>query len=147
MTCETLRGQLLCTAAFAILAAAFGCRAAGSRIATADGTRSVPATSVEPSPAPALNANAVASVPRADTSRAVRLVSADAAARDGEEAVDVSPQPEEAVPTAHSLDLATLLSLVDGQNPQVALARERIAEAQAQSDRAKSLWLPSIRAG
>ena len=40
---------------------------------------------------------------------------------------------EDAVPAAQSLDLATLLWLVDGQNPQVALARERIAEAYAQS--------------
>ena len=48
---------------------------------------------------------------------------------------------------AHSLDLATLLGMVDGQNPQVALARERIAEAYAQRDRAEYLWLPSLRAG
>jgi outer membrane protein TolC len=37
--------------------------------------------------------------------------------------------------------------MVDGQNPQVALARERIAEAYAQRDRAEYLWLPSLRAG
>ena len=47
----------------------------------------------------------------------------------------------------NALDLATLLWLVDGQNPQVALARERIAEAYAQCDRAEYLWLPSLRAG
>ncbi len=46
-----------------------------------------------------------------------------------------------------SLDLAALLWMVDGQNPQVALARERIAEAYAQRDRAEYLWLPSLRAG
>lgn len=46
-----------------------------------------------------------------------------------------------------ALDLATLLGMVDGQNPQVTLARERIAEAYAQSARAGYLWLPSIRAG
>ncbi len=74
-------------------------------------------------------------------------MSADAAARDAEEAAAASPEPEDAVPAAQSLDLATLLWMVDGQNPQVALARERIAEAYAQRDRTELLWLPSIRAG
>ena len=82
-----------------------------------------------------------------DANRPLRSESENAAARAAEETLDVSLQPEGAVPAAQSLDLATLLWLVDGQNPQVALARERISEAYAQSDRAKSLWLPSIRAG
>ena len=45
------------------------------------------------------------------------------------------------------LDLGSVLALADGQNPQVGLARERIAEAYAQVSRADVLWLPSLRAG
>ena len=45
------------------------------------------------------------------------------------------------------LDLSSVLSLADGQNPQVGLARERIAEAYAQVNRADVLWLPSLRVG
>ncbi|MGE5194591.1 MAG: TolC family protein [Deltaproteobacteria bacterium] len=47
----------------------------------------------------------------------------------------------------HPIDLGTVLQLTDGQNPQVAFARERIHEAFAQLDRAQVLWLPSLRAG
>jgi len=47
----------------------------------------------------------------------------------------------------HAIDLATVLQLTDGQNPQVAFARERIQEAFAQLDRSQVLWLPSLRAG
>jgi outer membrane protein TolC len=47
----------------------------------------------------------------------------------------------------HPIDLGTVLQLADGQNPQVAFARERIQEAFAQLDRAQVLWLPSLRAG
>ena len=74
-------------------------------------------------------------------------MSTDAETRAAQEAVVATPEPETAVPAAQSLDLATLLWLVDGQNPQVALARERISEAYAQCARAESLWLPSLRTG
>jgi len=47
----------------------------------------------------------------------------------------------------HQLDLSTALELVAGQNPQVAFAHQRIAEAEAQREAAEALWLPSIRAG
>jgi len=47
----------------------------------------------------------------------------------------------------HQLDLSTALELVAGQNPQVAFAHQRIAEAEAQWQAAEALWLPSIRAG
>ena len=56
-------------------------------------------------------------------------------------------------PAAHKLDgampidLASALAMTDGQNPQVALARERIMEAEAQLSRARAMWLPSIRGG
>jgi outer membrane protein TolC len=49
--------------------------------------------------------------------------------------------------SAHPIDLGTVLQLTDGQNPQVAFARERIQEAFAQLDRAHALWLPSTRLG
>src|SRR5579863_713485 len=45
------------------------------------------------------------------------------------------------------IDMETVLQLTNGQNPQVAFARERIQEAFAQLDRARVLWLPSLRAG
>ncbi|MGQ0634546.1 MAG: TolC family protein [Planctomycetaceae bacterium] len=66
---------------------------------------------------------------------------------------DASPQPLPAdslspyAPRPHTIDLPTVLMLVNGQNPQVLYARERIQEAFAQLERAQVLWLPSIRAG
>lgn len=45
------------------------------------------------------------------------------------------------------IDLASALAMTDSQNPQVALARERILEAEAQLSRARAMWLPSIRGG
>lgn len=50
-------------------------------------------------------------------------------------------------PASFTFSLADVLSLADEQNPNVALARERINEAYARVDRADSLWLPSIRSG
>jgi outer membrane protein TolC len=49
-------------------------------------------------------------------------------------------------PTA-TLSLAAILQLAESQNPNIALAQERIQEAYARVDRADALWLPSIRAG
>ncbi len=51
------------------------------------------------------------------------------------------------LPPAMAIDLASALQRIGGQNPQVQLARARIAEACAQQNRAEALWLPSIRAG
>jgi outer membrane protein TolC len=48
---------------------------------------------------------------------------------------------------ARPITLPAVLAVVDQDNPQVALARERIWEAYAQWDRAEALWLPSLRAG
>ncbi len=55
--------------------------------------------------------------------------------------------PAPLTPNSIPLDLGSVLALADGQNPQVGLARERIAEAYAQVSRADVLWLPSLRAG
>jgi outer membrane protein TolC len=53
----------------------------------------------------------------------------------------------EIAPTAYLLSLGNVLHLADQQNPNVAVARERINEAYARVDRAETLWLPSLRAG
>lgn len=62
-----------------------------------------------------------------------------------------SPAPESDSPSvpapALAVDLPSLLSLAEGQNPNVSFARERIWEAYAQQERADALWLPSLRAG
>lgn len=57
------------------------------------------------------------------------------------------PASDASTQNSHPIDLATALALTNGQNPQVAFARERINEAFAQLDRAQVLWLPSLRAG
>ncbi len=43
--------------------------------------------------------------------------------------------------------LASVLELMDQENPTVNLARARVVEAYAQLDQARALWLPSIRGG
>ena len=120
-----------------LIVAVAGCRTVGSRLETADGeprgcdsTTSASSSGDQPAPP-----------------TAVRLAAHtfDRQPADGRPAAAGGTDP--AAPVAQALDLATLLSLVDGQNPQVALARERIAEAYAQRERAEYLWLPSLRAG
>jgi len=49
--------------------------------------------------------------------------------------------------SGYTLSLGGILYLADAQNPNVALARERINEAYARVERAQALWLPSLRAG
>lgn len=77
--------------------------------------------------------------PAADTSQS----EADAAAPGW----TATQETEDVFLDTHDLDLATALQLVGGQNPQVAFAGQRIAEATAERDAADALWLPSIRAG
>ena len=98
--------------------------AAGQEVVAADGSRYVltPINFV-PTPVPA---------PAAEASDAV----GQAGSTVDEEFID--PQ---------KLDLSTALQLVAGQNPQVAFAHQRIAEASARLDAAEALWLPTIRAG
>lgn len=62
-------------------------------------------------------------------------------ARTGIPATDVGPAAE------YTFSLSDVLSLADEQNPNVAVARERINEAHARVERAEVLWLPSLRAG
>lgn len=49
--------------------------------------------------------------------------------------------------SGYSLNLGNVLFLADAQNPNVAVAREKITEAYARVERAETLWLPSLRAG
>jgi outer membrane protein TolC len=98
-------------------------------------------------PTPATILPASASTFHPDSRRATRLVSEASVPSVENEAAAEPLLPGEADSATQSMDLATLLWMVDGQNPQVTLARERITEAYAQSARAGTLWLPSIRAG
>lgn len=50
-------------------------------------------------------------------------------------------------PAPLTLDLATALAWTQGQNPRIALARARIAQAQAAYAASRVVWLPSLRAG
>jgi outer membrane protein TolC len=76
-----------------------------------------------------------------------------------DEQIDPPQQPAELLPAVkqrnkidsaggiYPIDFATALATTAGQNPQVAQARQRIAEAYAQAEAADVLWVPSLRAG
>lgn len=49
--------------------------------------------------------------------------------------------------TPLDLDLTTALTMVAGQNPRIAFSAARYREAYARLESARTLWLPSIRAG
>jgi len=66
---------------------------------------------------------------------------------DRTDGTDATLSPDASSAKNHPINLETALQLTSGQNPQVAYARERIQEAFAQLERAKVLWLPSVRAG
>jgi outer membrane protein TolC len=53
----------------------------------------------------------------------------------------------EAAPKELPIGLDTVLHLAEGQNGQIALAREKVREAYAEQDLAKSAWLPAINVG
>jgi outer membrane protein TolC len=53
------------------------------------------------------------------------------------------PVPE----NASQLNFSAALAMAAGQNPQIAFAAQRYAEAYARLQAARALWLPSIRAG
>ncbi len=59
------------------------------------------------------------------------------------------PRPPEHIADGRGLPvtLASVLELMDQENPTVNLARARVVEAYAQLDQARALWLPSIRGG
>ena len=73
---------------------------------------------------------------------------ADTAKADDDAEIPVSPLMESVIEDdSIAVDLSTALSMVGGQHPAVGFARWRVQEAYAEIDAAKSLWLPSIRAG
>lgn len=49
--------------------------------------------------------------------------------------------------TVLPIDLLTALRLADASNPQLQIVRERVAEALARQDAARTLWLPALRGG
>jgi outer membrane protein TolC len=57
-----------------------------------------------------------------------------------------SPAAEPDFPVS-SIDLATALRLVNTSNPTIALARERVREAEARLQQAEVLWLPTLQTG
>jgi outer membrane protein TolC len=59
------------------------------------------------------------------------------------EAVEAEPLKVVAVP----IDFASALAIAAGENPEVAFSRQRINEAYAQTQVARVLWVPSLRAG
>jgi len=64
------------------------------------------------------------------------------------EEVPVPVPPATVIDTGtYTLNLGNVLHLADSQNPNVAVARERINEAYARVERAETLWIPSLRAG
>ncbi|HEX5270716.1 MAG TPA: TolC family protein, partial [Gemmataceae bacterium] len=59
----------------------------------------------------------------------------------------VAPAPPAAEVKTLPIGLDTVLRLAEGQNGQIALAREKVREAYAGQDLAKSAWLPQINVG
>ncbi len=58
-----------------------------------------------------------------------------------------APPVIEAAPKPLPINLDTVLRLAEEQNGQIALAREKLREAYAEQDVAKSAWLPAINVG
>jgi outer membrane protein TolC len=57
------------------------------------------------------------------------------------------PSAEEPIPEQLPIDLPTALRLAGANHLQIALAAERVREAQARLEGAKALWLPTLDAG
>src|SRR5262249_26686921 len=79
----------------------------------------------------------------ADEAEKILPPTKEAAANDGPAA------PSEAVPEIHLLPITldTVLRLAEDQNGQIALARARVAEADAEVDLAGKRWLPDLYLG
>ncbi len=78
--------------------------------------------------------------------------------RPHDEGAPAADSPESAPPTEQEpasaapmdlqpIDLPTALRLADAQNPEIAVARERIREALARQDLAELLWVPNLEVG
>jgi len=88
--------------------------------------------------------------------RAIVFVAAESDEDDSaiDQAAVIEPEPvdepgENSSPSMvlYPLTIDDILFLADAQNPNLAVARERISEAYARVDHAEALWLPSVRAG
>lgn len=114
------------------------------------------ATSVEPQPHRATevdsetrrladgeppNAPATKLAPTALQSTSVALTKGDASD------TQASPRPVAPESPKYAIDLPHVLAMSNASNPLVAVMRWRVEEAEAQSQRAEVLWLPSLRAG
>jgi outer membrane protein TolC len=102
-------------------------------------------------------------IPAARSDTSIRLASPESLSDDSFTSVDsaeneanasapllpVLPEPVVGVESHDEVivDLPSLLRLAVGENPQVNFARERIAAAEAQYDRARVQWLPSLYVG
>jgi outer membrane protein TolC len=65
----------------------------------------------------------------------------------GQDRAEEKPGDALSAPQDFLIDLPTALRLADAQNPQIQFARQRIAVAAAELDRANVLWLPNLYAG
>jgi len=96
---------------------------------------------------PTVTIRPVSELTSADSAEAVEVI-LPAASQAEENPLDAEPPLLPPEPTAaYTLSLGNVLHLADSQNPNVAVARERINEAYARVERADTLWLPSLRAG
>lgn len=74
--------------------------------------------------------------------------SAPANAGDSDPSIELAPIADAANgKTVHPIDLVSALRLADATNPQIAFVRERVQQALAQQQAARTLWLPAIRGG
>lgn len=109
---------------------------------------------------PPYEATTLAALPPVSDDSTVTQTSGDLPAKGAVDASDTSlapalEQPPEVLPHAENaaasgvypIDFAAALTIANGQNPQVAFARQRIIEAFAQMRAADALWVPSLRAG
>lgn len=62
----------------------------------------------------------------------------------GDGKVAIAPEPPTLVETPKPIDLPTALQLADRQNPEIAVARERINQALAEQLQAEVLWVPDL---
>jgi len=78
----------------------------------------------------------------------IELVAAPQFLVSSEESQDgLLPQTNASADDQFPIDLATALQLAGANNVQIALAGERVEEAQARLDQADVLWVPSVKAG
>jgi outer membrane protein TolC len=142
-------------ALLALAASAAGCASSRDRLADRTFERPVgPVTSATE----LIAAGPAADIPDSESATQIADEILQTSATAEEAIVPPAPDdPTKPIPDAHvvtfggatpqPIDLSTALALTGGRSPQVMFAQARIAESQAQLDRAETLWLPSIRFG